>query len=337
MALAPAVETVLQVDLRALPRRRRSPGSCRSSGRSSRRRTGRGCSTCGARWRRENADGARLRRDARRPGLRLTSTPAAPPACRRSRSTGRAASSTTAGAAQYYMFTEADVLMCPLPMFHVFAAYPILMSCLMSGAQMVMPTPQGYRGEGVMDNFWKLVERHRVTLPDHRADGGGGADAAQGRRRRLDAAAGDHRLGGDAGRAVPPLRGGDRASRSSRATGMTEATCLVAINPPFGERKIGSVGMPVRLHRRADPAAATPTARCSRECARRRGRRDLREEPRRERRGLHRRRAQPRDDRRRRLSADRRPRAARRRRLPLDHRAGQGPDHPRRAQHRPGA
>jgi len=26
--------------------------------------------------------------------------------------------------------------------------------------------------------------------------------------------------------------------------GMTEATCLVAINPPDGERKIGSVGFP---------------------------------------------------------------------------------------------
>ena len=26
--------------------------------------------------------------------------------------------------------------------------------------------------------------------------------------------------------------------------GMTEATCLVSINPPFGERKIGSVGLP---------------------------------------------------------------------------------------------
>ena len=36
---------------------------------------------------------------------------------------------------QFYMFTEADVLMCPLPLFHVFAAYPILMSCLVSGAR----------------------------------------------------------------------------------------------------------------------------------------------------------------------------------------------------------
>ena len=36
--------------------------------------------------------------------------------------------------------------------------------------------------------------------------------------------------------------------------GMTEATCLVSINPPHGERKIGSVGLPFALHRRADPA-----------------------------------------------------------------------------------
>jgi fatty-acyl-CoA synthase len=33
-----------------------------------------------------------------------------------------------------------------------------------SGAHMVLPTPQGYRGEGVFDNFWKLVERWRVTF-----------------------------------------------------------------------------------------------------------------------------------------------------------------------------
>jgi fatty-acyl-CoA synthase len=64
----------------------------------------------------------------------------------------------------YYAFTEADVLMCPLPMFHVLAAYPILMSCVMTGAQFVMPTPQGYRGAGVIQNFWKLIERHKATF-----------------------------------------------------------------------------------------------------------------------------------------------------------------------------
>ena len=36
------------------------------------------------------------------------------------------------------LFDETDVLMCPLPMFHVFAAYPVLMSCLASGAQLTL-------------------------------------------------------------------------------------------------------------------------------------------------------------------------------------------------------
>ena len=74
--------------------------------------------------------------------------------------------------------------MCPLPLFHVYAAYPILMSCLMTGGQMVMATPQGYRGEGVMDNFWKLVARHAVsythlTLPIRRSPSGGLSETRQ--------------------------------------------------------------------------------------------------------------------------------------------------------------
>ena len=65
---------------------------------------------------------------------------------------------------QNAIFTETDVMMCPLPLFHVFAAYPILMSAIASGAHVVFPTPQGYRGEGVFDNFWKLIARWRVTV-----------------------------------------------------------------------------------------------------------------------------------------------------------------------------
>jgi acyl-CoA synthetase (AMP-forming)/AMP-acid ligase II len=53
-----------------------------------------------------------------------------------------------------YMFDETHSLMCPVPMFHVLAAYPVFMSCVVSGAGIVFPTPQGYRGAGVMDNFW---------------------------------------------------------------------------------------------------------------------------------------------------------------------------------------
>lgn len=144
---------------------------------------------------------------------------------------------------QYYIFTEKDVLICPLPLFHVFAAYPILMSCLMTGAQMVMPTPQGYRGEGVMDNFWKLIERHRVTflitVP---------TAAAALMQRNVDADVSSLRLA-ISGSAAMPIELFNRFEtavgvRVMEGYGMTEATCLVAINPPDGERKIGSVGLP---------------------------------------------------------------------------------------------
>jgi fatty-acyl-CoA synthase len=40
------------------------------------------------------------------------------------------------------------VLICPLPLFHVFAAYPVLMSCIASGAHMVMPTPPAIAARG---------------------------------------------------------------------------------------------------------------------------------------------------------------------------------------------
>jgi fatty-acyl-CoA synthase len=142
-----------------------------------------------------------------------------------------------------YMFTETDVLMCPLPMFHVLAAYPILMSCLMSGAAMVLPTPQGYRGEGVMDNFWKLVARHRatflITVP---------TAAAALMQRPVDADVSTLRLA-ISGSAPMPVELFQRFESATglkilEGYGMTESTCLISINPPYGPRKIGSVGIP---------------------------------------------------------------------------------------------
>ena len=62
------------------------------------------------------------------------------------------------------LFTERDSVMCPLPLFHVFACHVILMAMIKSGAHVVFPTPAGYRGDGVFDNFWKLCERWKTTF-----------------------------------------------------------------------------------------------------------------------------------------------------------------------------
>lgn len=145
--------------------------------------------------------------------------------------------------AQEMLFTEEDVLICPLPMFHVFAAYPILMACLASGAHMVMPTPQGYRGDGVFDNFWKLLERwgvtFMVTVPT-------AVSALMQRPVDADVSKLKYVL---CGSAPLPVELAKRFEESAgvkilEGYGMTEATCLVSINPPHGERKIGSVGLP---------------------------------------------------------------------------------------------
>ncbi len=141
------------------------------------------------------------------------------------------------------LFTEEDVQICPLPLFHVFATIVSLGASLGSGAQIVFPTPQGYRGDGVMDNFWKLIEKHKVTfmitVPT--------AMSAL-MQRKVDADISTLRLA-FCGSAPLPLELYRRFEEAAGVTicegyGLTEATCLVAINPPDGEKRVGSIGIP---------------------------------------------------------------------------------------------
>lgn len=141
------------------------------------------------------------------------------------------------------IFTEEDVMICPLPMFHVYAAYPILMAGLYSGAHIVMPTPQGYRGDGVFDNFWKLLERWQVTfmvtVP---------TAVSQLMQRPVDADVSSLKfaLCGSSPLPVDLFKKFEKTTdvKVLEGYGLTEATCLVSINPPDGERKIGSIGLP---------------------------------------------------------------------------------------------
>ncbi|WP_343081736.1 acyl-CoA synthetase [Ostreiculturibacter nitratireducens] len=136
-----------------------------------------------------------------------------------------------------------DVLICPLPLFHVFAAYPILMSCLASGAHMVLPTPAGYRGEGVFDNFWKLIERWKVTLlitvPT-------AISALMQRPVDADVSSLKTAISGSAPLPVELYNRFKAATgvEIAEGYGLTEATCLVSLNPVEGLKKVGSVGIP---------------------------------------------------------------------------------------------
>ncbi|NCQ22995.1 MAG: acyl-CoA synthetase [Rhodobacteraceae bacterium CG17_big_fil_post_rev_8_21_14_2_50_63_15] len=151
------------------------------------------------------------------------------------------------------LFTEHDNVMCPLPLFHVFACHVILMAMIKSGAHVVFPTPAGYRGEGVFDNFWKLCERWKIsfiiTVPT-------AVSALM--QRKVDADLSTVR-NAFSGSAPMPLELFNRFESATgikviEGYGLTEATCLVSCNPPEGAKKVGSVGVPfpytdVRIYR----------------------------------------------------------------------------------------
>ena len=142
------------------------------------------------------------------------------------------------------LFDETDVLMCPLPMFHVFAAYPVLMSCIASGAHVVMPTPAGYRGDGVFDNFWQLIERWHatflITVPTAIA-------ALMQRPVNADVSSLKTAISGSAPLPIELYNRFKAATgvEIAEGYGLTEATCLVSCNPVDGLKKVGSVGIPL--------------------------------------------------------------------------------------------
>nr|WP_321251992.1 acyl-CoA synthetase [uncultured Ruegeria sp.] len=141
------------------------------------------------------------------------------------------------------LFDENDVIMCPLPMFHVFAVHVIMMAAVSSGAHVIFPTPAGYRGDGVFDNFWKLIERWKVTfiitVPT-------AISAKMQRPVDADISSVKTAFSGSAPLPVELFRRFEEATGVTivEGYGLTEATCLVSCNPVDGEKKIGSIGIP---------------------------------------------------------------------------------------------
>jgi fatty-acyl-CoA synthase/long-chain acyl-CoA synthetase len=143
------------------------------------------------------------------------------------------------------LFSEQDKIMCPLPMFHVFACHVIIMAMITSGAQGVFPTPQGYRGEGVFDNFWKLLERWEITfiitVPTALA-------ALMQRPVDADVSTVKTAFSGSSPLPIELYKRFENATKIEiiEGYGLTEATCLVSVNPiGGGVKKVGSVGIPL--------------------------------------------------------------------------------------------
>ncbi len=132
------------------------------------------------------------------------------------------------------------VVFAALPLFHVNALLVTVLGPLFRGLQVIWAGPQGYRDQALFPNFWKLVERYRVTtmsavptvyavLADCPVDADisslrfavvGASPLPQAVRNRFESATG---------------------IRLVEGYGLTEATCVSALSFPHHPRP-GSVG-----------------------------------------------------------------------------------------------
>lgn len=142
------------------------------------------------------------------------------------------------------LFEPGENIMCPLPLFHVFGCHVIVMAMVASGAHAVFPTPKGYRGDGVFDNFWKLIERWEInfmiTVPT-------ALSALMQRPVDADVSSVRNAFSGSAPLPLELYRRFEEATGVGviEGYGLTEATCLVSCNPVDGSKKVGSVGIPL--------------------------------------------------------------------------------------------
>jgi fatty-acyl-CoA synthase len=138
-------------------------------------------------------------------------------------------------------------LFCGLPLFHVNGVLVTGLMPFSRGAHVILGTPSGYRGDGVIQHFWALVEHHRINF----FSGVPTVYAAlmqqptQGR----DLRSLEYGLCGAAPMPVELMRAFQQSTglKILEGYGLTEGACVSTCNPPLGERRAGSIGLRLPL------------------------------------------------------------------------------------------
>lgn len=145
-------------------------------------------------------------------------------------------------AAQGIEISPETVMFCGLPLFHVNGVIVTGMIPFIHGATAVLGTPSGYRGEGVLPNFWKIVEHYHINFFS-------GVPTVYSTLLNVPVATGDisslqYALCGAAPMPVEVFQAFETRTnvRILEGYGLTEGTCVSSVNPGAGERRIGSIG-----------------------------------------------------------------------------------------------
>jgi fatty-acyl-CoA synthase len=136
-----------------------------------------------------------------------------------------------------------DVVTGTLPMFHVAGTILLGISTFLAGAEIVLMSPSGLRNPAMVTNFWRICERHGVTLA-------GGVPTSIGAISEVPLGGADISSvrGGLTGASSLPVAVREKfeavtGKRLNEIYGMTEASGLIACNPFVGDGGTGSVGL----------------------------------------------------------------------------------------------
>lgn len=142
-------------------------------------------------------------------------------------------------------FGIGDVTLCGLPLFHVNGVIVTGLAAFIGGAEVLLATPQGYRNSTLISNFWKVIERHKVSffsgVPTIYAG------LLQVPSEGHDLSSLKYALCGAAPMPVELIRQFEAKTGLAliEGYGLTEGTCGSCANPPAGERRPGSIGLPM--------------------------------------------------------------------------------------------
>lgn len=142
-------------------------------------------------------------------------------------------------------YQPGDTILCGLPVFHVNAAVVSGLAAFYAGVNVLLATPQGFRGPQVVERFWEIAAHHRIA-------------AFSGVPTLFTSLLQQPTVGHDlsalkfalcaASPMSPELQNqveGATGLTIVEAYGLTEATCTVSMNPLLGERRTGSVGLAI--------------------------------------------------------------------------------------------
>ncbi len=130
-----------------------------------------------------------------------------------------------------------------LPLFHNYGAIAVGLGSWIHGTGVVMGTPQGFRGEGVVPNLWKILDHHKIN---------GLAGVPTLYKALLNVPMGDADLSAlrvaICGSAPLPVELARQFTARTNVNilegyGLTEGTSVSSANPFAGTPRIGSVGL----------------------------------------------------------------------------------------------